>query len=594
MGEGGSRGGGAGTRAWIFSRRASGPAYTAQYPDVIRLKSEIAALERVPKTTAAVGEEFRILDPAVPARNAVAPQRRLFILIGLGLGLGAAAAAVMVADQLDGSFHSLEELRAFSKLPVLVTIPLIGATSPDGLASGCGRPRSQSDWSWSCSPPITSRAATTSWPFCSRAERPERPSDPAFGQELGVVALPRFCLLDLLGRVELREVDDLDVVPGPLEGVLVDERARRVDAHRAREPDVALRPLALAGRAALRGLEGLPEAALADRQDVLLGVHARREGPQDVLDVVDFHVLVDDDAEPRAQRDRERGRQDIPLEPLVAGTPLLDLEDHAAPVGHAHWNMGVDAESWNDSVRQLQEAGFSHDSVDEVLVHPVDDEPVVERPVGAVGDRRRLELVGAIRLAHVARPLRVERMHALRVVLLGERALPYLLGRVDVAFHDVLRVRDRPGILRPRLHELHRVALERAGDAELVAAARQDHVREARARHHRAGRRDPDVDRDRDRPLAVPVRRDLVHLPAPRDLEARVVGPAEVHPVVTDVRAAPEMLAAHDRGAGAERAAGVAVGVRDHGHDVPHVDVLRDHHVLTGPVLDLDRRQGSA
>ena len=56
-----------------FSRRASGPVYTAQYPDVIRLKSEIAALERVPKTTAAVGEEFRILDPAVPARNAVAP-----------------------------------------------------------------------------------------------------------------------------------------------------------------------------------------------------------------------------------------------------------------------------------------------------------------------------------------------------------------------------------------------------------------------------------------------------------------------------------------------------------------------------------------
>src|SRR3989449_5343597 len=182
-----------------------------------------------------------------------------------------------------------------------------------GLASGCGRPRSQSDWSWSCSPPITSRAATTSWLFFPRAERPERPSDPAFGQELGVVALPRFRLPDLLGRVELREVDDLDVVAGPLEGVLVDERARRVDAHRAREPDVALCPLTLAGRAALRGLEGLSEAALADRQDVLLGVHARRERPQDVLDVVDVHVLVDDDAETRAQRDRERGRQDVPL-----------------------------------------------------------------------------------------------------------------------------------------------------------------------------------------------------------------------------------------------------------------------------------------
>ncbi len=105
--------------------------YTAQHPDVIRLKAEIATLERLPSATAAVGEEFRILDPAVPARNAVAPQRRLFILLGLGLGLGAAAAAVLIADRLDGSFHTLEELRAFSKLPVLVTIPKIGVAGMD-------------------------------------------------------------------------------------------------------------------------------------------------------------------------------------------------------------------------------------------------------------------------------------------------------------------------------------------------------------------------------------------------------------------------------------------------------------------------------
>src|SRR5439155_487904 len=210
---------------------------------------------------------------------------------------------------------------------------------------------------WWCSPPITSRAATTSWPFSSRAARPERSSDPALRQKLGVVALSGLRLLDLLGRIELGEIHDLDVVAGPLERVLVDERARRVDAQRAREPDVALRPLAIAGRAALGRLEGLAEAALTDRQDVLLGVHAVR-------------------------------------------------------------------------------------------------------------DRRRLELVRPIRLAHVARPLRVERMNALRVVLLGERALPDLLGRVDVALDDVLRVRDRPGVLRPRAHELDRITLERARHPE--------------------------------------------------------------------------------------------------------------------------------
>jgi hypothetical protein len=105
--------------------------YTARYPDVIRLKAEIAALERLPRATAAVGEEFRILDPAVPARNPIAPQRGVFIVLGIGLGLVAAAAAVLLADQLDGSFHTLEELRAFTNVPVLVTIPHMGVASTD-------------------------------------------------------------------------------------------------------------------------------------------------------------------------------------------------------------------------------------------------------------------------------------------------------------------------------------------------------------------------------------------------------------------------------------------------------------------------------
>ena len=83
--------------------------YTSQYPDVIRLKAEIAGLKRLPR--ASLGEEFRVLDPAILARSPVAPERVRFILLGIGLGLGAAAAAVVLAGQLDGSFHTLEELR---------------------------------------------------------------------------------------------------------------------------------------------------------------------------------------------------------------------------------------------------------------------------------------------------------------------------------------------------------------------------------------------------------------------------------------------------------------------------------------------------
>jgi hypothetical protein len=60
----------------------------------------------------------------VPARHAVAPQRQLFILLGPALSLGVAALAAMPADHLDGSFGTLEELQAFSTVPL--TIPRIG------------------------------------------------------------------------------------------------------------------------------------------------------------------------------------------------------------------------------------------------------------------------------------------------------------------------------------------------------------------------------------------------------------------------------------------------------------------------------------
>jgi uncharacterized protein involved in exopolysaccharide biosynthesis len=97
--------------------------YTSQYPDVVRLKAEIAALKRLPRASSAVGEEFRVLDPAIPARSPVAPPRIRFILLGIGLGLAAAVAAVLLADQFDGSFHTLEEPRTgrLDRIPLWLT-----------------------------------------------------------------------------------------------------------------------------------------------------------------------------------------------------------------------------------------------------------------------------------------------------------------------------------------------------------------------------------------------------------------------------------------------------------------------------------------
>ncbi len=75
------------------------------------------------------GEQFRILDPAIPAREPSAPNRLRLILTGILLSLGLAAASVALAERLDASFHTVGELRAFSTLPVLVSIPRIGTAA---------------------------------------------------------------------------------------------------------------------------------------------------------------------------------------------------------------------------------------------------------------------------------------------------------------------------------------------------------------------------------------------------------------------------------------------------------------------------------
>jgi hypothetical protein len=71
------------------------------------------------------GEQFRILDAALPSQTPAAPNRLKLLLVSLVLSLGLAGGALMLAEQLDTSFHSADELREFSSVPVLVSISRI-------------------------------------------------------------------------------------------------------------------------------------------------------------------------------------------------------------------------------------------------------------------------------------------------------------------------------------------------------------------------------------------------------------------------------------------------------------------------------------
>jgi uncharacterized protein involved in exopolysaccharide biosynthesis len=73
------------------------------------------------------GERFRILEPALLPAGPAAPNRFRLLILSVLLALAAAAVAVIAAEQLDTSFHSIDEVRGFTSVPVLAAIPRIGS-----------------------------------------------------------------------------------------------------------------------------------------------------------------------------------------------------------------------------------------------------------------------------------------------------------------------------------------------------------------------------------------------------------------------------------------------------------------------------------
>jgi polysaccharide chain length determinant protein (PEP-CTERM system associated) len=71
------------------------------------------------------GERFRILDPAIPPRHPTAPNRTLLFFVGTLVAAGAAIAAMILTEQLGSAFHTVDDVRAMTAAPVLVSIPLI-------------------------------------------------------------------------------------------------------------------------------------------------------------------------------------------------------------------------------------------------------------------------------------------------------------------------------------------------------------------------------------------------------------------------------------------------------------------------------------
>ena len=70
-------------------------------------------------------EQFRILDPAIPPSLPAAPDRLWLLVMGFVAALGLGFAAIVAAEKVDDSFHTVDELQAFTSLPTLARIRVI-------------------------------------------------------------------------------------------------------------------------------------------------------------------------------------------------------------------------------------------------------------------------------------------------------------------------------------------------------------------------------------------------------------------------------------------------------------------------------------
>ena len=69
--------------------------------------------------------QYRVLERAVSPTDPSGPNRLRLLLLCLVASLGLAAGLVFMLEQMDPTFHSVDELRAFSRVPVLANIPQI-------------------------------------------------------------------------------------------------------------------------------------------------------------------------------------------------------------------------------------------------------------------------------------------------------------------------------------------------------------------------------------------------------------------------------------------------------------------------------------
>jgi len=93
------------------------------YDSLLARYSEAELAQSFERNTS--GETFRILDAALPPTSPAAPNRIRLLMMICFLAIGLAGGALLLAEQLDTSFHTTDDVRRFTTVPVLASVPVL-------------------------------------------------------------------------------------------------------------------------------------------------------------------------------------------------------------------------------------------------------------------------------------------------------------------------------------------------------------------------------------------------------------------------------------------------------------------------------------
>ncbi|WP_291320426.1 GNVR domain-containing protein [Desulfonatronospira sp.] len=109
-------------------------AVNERYQNLLRRKLDAELAEQMERRQQ--GEQFRVVDQAIPPSGPFSPDRNRIMLLSLALGMGMGAGLAYLREGMDPALYSAEEAKDFLQPAMLISLPLVKGIKKDKKRGG--------------------------------------------------------------------------------------------------------------------------------------------------------------------------------------------------------------------------------------------------------------------------------------------------------------------------------------------------------------------------------------------------------------------------------------------------------------------------